>query len=187
MAAVQSHIPVTDHPSDSPARSSIHSVTPPEIYIHSEADDEGDGASMGMVSVDFSDEPVSIPLRVEHAAEDHQNQKAVLTTTDPALPRLVTVSPLDLMTGLGLHLRSCTLEQDVSYNEWNTVSRESSAVEQTKKAQMPRYRKGSSSSEDSYDSQDVNWSALERTEESQPRDGHADEVSVRSVHRLIRG
>jgi len=131
-----------------------------------------------MVSVDFSDEPVSMALRVEYP-EDQQSQRPEVTTGD-SLPRLVTGSPLDLMTGLGLHLRSCTLEQDVSYNEWNTVSRESSAVEKSKKAQMPRYRKGSSSSEDSYDSQDVNWSALERTEESQPRDGHADEVNTRA-------
>lgn len=131
---------------------------------------------MRMVSVDFTNEPVSLPANKEHG----QSPGSGLTAED-SLPRLVTGSPLDLMTGLGLHLRSCTLEQDVAYNEWNTVSRESSAVEQGKKAQVPRYRKGSSSSEDSYDSQDVNWSALERTEESQPRDGHADEVSIRII------
>ena len=131
-----------------------------------------------MVSVDFSSPPsTTVEL------EDRKSARSSLLEADVApLPRLATGSPLNLMTGLGLHLRSCTLEQDMAFNEWTTSSRHSNAG--PKNGQDGNTRRGtdSASSDDSDDSREVNWSALERTEEAEVRDSNADEVCSQDTY-----
>ena len=165
--------PQTSAPQDDAAEedtTSLRTLTPPEIYIESEeADTEGEDMPSRMVSVDFSSPP-STTLELDGG----KSVRSSFLDADVApLPRLATGSPLNMMNGLGLHLRSCTLEQDLAFNEWTTSSRQSN-----KDGKDGNTRRGtdSANSDDSDDSRDVNWSALERTEETEVRDGHADEV-----------
>jgi len=159
---------------------SLRTLTPPEIYIESEeVDTGGEEMPSRMVSVDFSSPPsTTVEL------EDRKSARSSSLEADVApLPRLATGSPLNLMTGLGLHLRSCTLEQDMAFNEWTTSSRHSNAG--PKNGQDGNTRRGtdSASSDDSDDSREVNWSALERTEEAEVRDSNADEVCSQDTYR----